>query len=500
MRYAFVVDNHRCIGCHACSVACKTENHVPLGVFRTWVKYVEKGRFPNTRRHFQVTRCNHCAEPPCVAICPVAAVSQRRDGIVDFNSARCIGCKACMQACPYDAIYIDPERHTAAKCNFCVHRTDLGLAPTCVAACPARAIIAGDLDDPQSEISRIIGRGQVSVRKAEQGTRPMLFYVGAEQTAIIPGASRNDRAYMWSEPNHALDGGHETRAGLPTGGRTVYDVEHERPWGWQIPTYFWTKSISAGIFAVPALACAAGLPAPAALGGLLLSGLALLFMAATLALLLGDLSRRERFLRVLRRPRWQSWVSRGAFLLVAYVCMTAAFGIAHLVHAPRLATLLLLPTAITGGLAAVYTAFLLGQCEGRDLWQAPLLPLHLIVQAAIAGTAVLAVLGVGATALPVIWWVLAAGLGLHLLMVTIELGPRHATGNSLLAARAITRGRYRRIFWGGAIVVGGVMPALLLAAGPAAVWATAASGGLALLGLLAFEWCFIMGGQIAPNS
>ena len=86
MRYGFVIDNRKCIGCHACTVACKTENHVPLGVNRTWVKYVEKGRFPNTRRVFQVTRCNHCEKPPCVTICPVTAMYQRKDGIVDFDS------------------------------------------------------------------------------------------------------------------------------------------------------------------------------------------------------------------------------------------------------------------------------------------------------------------------------------------------------------------------------------------------------------------------------
>ena len=100
---------------------------VPLGVNRTWVKYVEKGTFPDTRRVFQVTRCNHCEKAPCVTICPVTAMYHRKDGIVDFSSERCIGCKACMQACPYDAIYIDPDQGTAAKCHFCAHRTEIGL-------------------------------------------------------------------------------------------------------------------------------------------------------------------------------------------------------------------------------------------------------------------------------------------------------------------------------------------------------------------------------------
>ena len=109
MAYAFLIDNRSCISCHACSVACKTEHEVPLGVARTWVKYVERGEFPETRRTFTVNRCNHCDDAPCVEICPTTALFKRPDGIVDFDSDQCIGCKGCMQACPYDAIYIDPD-------------------------------------------------------------------------------------------------------------------------------------------------------------------------------------------------------------------------------------------------------------------------------------------------------------------------------------------------------------------------------------------------------
>src|SRR5205814_7501179 len=99
MRYGFVIDQRTCIGCHACTVACKEENRVPLGAFRTWVKYVEKGTFPNTRRYFSVLRCNHCDNAPCVTICPTVALYRRPDGIVDFDGGRCVGCKGCMQAC-----------------------------------------------------------------------------------------------------------------------------------------------------------------------------------------------------------------------------------------------------------------------------------------------------------------------------------------------------------------------------------------------------------------
>ena len=97
MQYGFLIDHYRCIGCHACTVACKSENDVPVSNFRTWVKYQEKGRFPAIKRHFAVLRCNHCSKPPCVEICPVNALSKRKDGIVDLDRDACIGCRACMQ-------------------------------------------------------------------------------------------------------------------------------------------------------------------------------------------------------------------------------------------------------------------------------------------------------------------------------------------------------------------------------------------------------------------
>ncbi|HKL28600.1 MAG TPA: 4Fe-4S dicluster domain-containing protein, partial [Natrialbaceae archaeon] len=100
-----------------------------MGVNKTWVKYIEKGEFPNTNRNFSVMRCNHCDDSPCTDVCPVTALWEREDGIVDFDPERCIGCKACMQGCPYDALYIDPDTSTAAKCNYCSHRVDSGREP-----------------------------------------------------------------------------------------------------------------------------------------------------------------------------------------------------------------------------------------------------------------------------------------------------------------------------------------------------------------------------------
>src|SRR6476469_2630789 len=186
MRYGFVIDQDRCIGCHACTVACKEEHQVPIGVFRTWVKYVETGQLPETRRHFGVMRCNHCDDAPCIEICPTRSLFRRSDGIVDFDNRRCIGCKSCMQACPYDALYIDPNNNTAAKCNFCAHRVEQNLEPACVIVCPTQAILAGDMDDSSSKTGAVIANRKTVVRKPEKGTIPKLHYVGIHEDLLQP--------------------------------------------------------------------------------------------------------------------------------------------------------------------------------------------------------------------------------------------------------------------------------------------------------------------------
>lgn len=509
MRYGFVIDNRKCIGCHACTVACKTENRVPLGVNRTWVKYVEKGKYPNTRRVFQVTRCNHCENPPCVAICPVGAMYRTGDGIVDFNGHRCIGCKACMQACPYDAIYVDPDRNTAAKCHYCAHRTEAGLEPACAAVCPEHAIVAGDLDDASTEIAQLVARESVRVRKPEQGTRPKLFYIEADDAAIVPTAARHEAFYMWSQRNEKVHGG--GAAYLPNSpllqknALAAYDVSHERPWGWQVPVYFWLKSIGSGLLAVPAIASALGLLPHDPRRDTALAFLALLFILGTVLMLVSDLSRRGRFLNVLLAPQGGSWLSRGAFVLVAYSLLCGLFWTAGMTGLSSAAAALLWPTVLAGFLAAGYTAFLFGQCEGCDLWQTPLLPLHLVVQSLLASGAVLALLpgslGGGSPAtISAAAAAIGISLALHLLILCGEFAIPHATDNGAYAAHLITRGPYRWLFWLGAVAGGGVLPAALLMARAAGPLLVGASGLLGLGGLLAFEWCFVMAGQRVPNS
>ena len=506
MRYGFIIDNRKCIGCHACTVACKTENHVPLSVNRTWVKYVEKGTFPNTRRVFQVTRCNHCENPPCVAICPVTAMYQRKDGIVDFSSERCIGCKACMQACPYDSIYIDPDEGTAAKCHFCAHRTEVGLEPSCVVVCPEHAIIAGDLDACDGEITKLLAREPVRVRKPEQGTRPKLYYIDADESAIVPTAARHESMYVWSQRNEALHGGGaiypQDSPMLQKNAIATYDVSHARPWGWQVPAYCWTKGIGSGALAIPAIAMALGKLASNRLLDITLSTIAWLFTAITTALLVADLEHKARFLRVVFSPQSRSWLARGAFILISYSALTGAFWFGAVLGIHAVTTALLWPTVLVGFLAAVYTAFLFGQCEGRDLWQTPLLPVHLIVQALLCGAAVLALLpasaGGSAATLSVARLALAFGLISHLGIVTAEFLMPHSTDNAAYAARLITDGPFGPYFWIGVVSLGGIMPLGLLVL--TLTWTTMLSAVLSLAGLLIFEWCFVMAGQSVPNS
>src|SRR5215471_14995484 len=360
VRYGFIIDNRKCIGCHACTVACKTENHVPLTVNRTWVKYVEKGEFPNTRRVFQVTRCNHCENPPCVTICPVTAMYQRKDGIVDFSSERCIGCKACMQACPYDSIYIEPEAGTAAKCHFCAHRTEVGLEPSCVVVCPEHAIIAGDLDEPDGEIARLRNREPVRVRKPEQLTRPKLYYIDADEAAIVPTAARHETFYMAAQRNTNLHGGAALYPPdspfLQQNALAAYDVSHARPWGWQVPAYCWTKGIGSGALAIPAIAMLFGRLGADRMRDIALSTIALLFTAITTVLLVADLEHKARFLRVVFTPQSKSWLARGAFILIGYSGLAGIFWLASFLWYTSLSAILIWPTAIVGLFAAMYTA------------------------------------------------------------------------------------------------------------------------------------------------
>ncbi|MBI2305511.1 MAG: 4Fe-4S dicluster domain-containing protein [Chloroflexi bacterium] len=175
-----IVDLRRCIGCHACSVACKAELGVPLGVFRTWVKQIEKGSYPQVSKSFLPALCNQCANPICLQNCPTRATYQLDNGIVVVDPHRCIGCKYCIASCPYAVRHVNPLKKIVQKCEFCLHRVEVGLEPACVNTCPTRALTFGDMEDPDSEISRLLATYPVQVLKPERATQPQVYYIGAD--------------------------------------------------------------------------------------------------------------------------------------------------------------------------------------------------------------------------------------------------------------------------------------------------------------------------------
>jgi Fe-S-cluster-containing dehydrogenase component/formate-dependent nitrite reductase membrane component NrfD len=496
-RWAKLIDQTRCIGCHACTTACKSENAVPLSVTRTFVKYVDIGVFPQARRAFQVTRCNQCGDPPCAAACPTQAMYRRNDGLVDFDKSRCIGCKACMAACPYDAIFINPDDHSAEKCNFCAHRLELGLEPACVVVCPTSAILVGDLSDRNSAVARIVQREAVEVRRPEKGTRPGLFYRGAHQATLDPLAAARPAGdlFLWAERlagSSMVAGGHASPGSGEVSAMLAYDVPHRAPWDWRVSAYTWAKGIAAGAYLVPALLVLAGWLAPeSVLWQWVTPVIAGAFLALTGVFLILDLEHPERFHYIFKYPHWRSWLVRGGLIISAYgALLVLHFGATVLGWSAWHASLM--PAGILLAiLTAVYTAYLFAQSKGRDLWQSPLLPVHFAVQAVLAGSAALAPLAAwlqpDASGV-LLWTILTSGLT-HAALVAVETTIAHATAHAAQAAHEMTGGRYARLFWSSLVLV---------SAAVTAPWFGAAAGLAALAGLALYEHAYVQAGQSVP--
>ena len=176
-RLGMVIDTRKCVGCMDCVVACKTENDVPDGYCRDWINQRLEGEMPTLRLTITSERCNHCDRPPCVNCCPTGASHVHEYGkVVLVDHDRCIGCKACLASCPYGARFIHPEGY-ADKCTFCIHRVEQGMEPACVAVCPTHSMYFGDLDDPESEVSRLLVSRRHFVLKPDAGTEPRIFYL-----------------------------------------------------------------------------------------------------------------------------------------------------------------------------------------------------------------------------------------------------------------------------------------------------------------------------------
>jgi len=196
-RYAMAIDLCRCNGCNACVVACKVEHNTAKGIFLTLILEQEVGQYPHANRVFYPVLCNHCEQPPCVPVCPTTATYRREDGIVLIDWERCIGCGACIQACPYEqrfyvredktvypggkVEYENPGAHQApagvpVKCDFCFHRVDQGRQPACVEVCPTEARIFGKLDEGEKPLNELILRKNVRTLLPGMGTAPHVYY------------------------------------------------------------------------------------------------------------------------------------------------------------------------------------------------------------------------------------------------------------------------------------------------------------------------------------
>jgi Fe-S-cluster-containing dehydrogenase component/formate-dependent nitrite reductase membrane component NrfD len=513
MRYGFLIDQNRCIGCHACTIACKQEHDVPVGVNRTWVKYIEKGYYPDTRRHFAVLRCNHCDDAPCIEICPTVALFRRADGIVDFDSERCIGCKSCMHACPYDALYIDPERNTAAKCNFDAPRVEIGYKPACEVVCPTQAILSGDLDDPRSEISRRIATEKTSVRKPEKGTIPKLFYVGVEGDLLRPTRMAPQESHLWAgklpgEDLYALQNG-SGKDHIARGAREVYDVPHTTAWGKKIASYLWTKSIAAGVLLISALLLNMGFEQDAPVLHVISPIIALVFLAITFLLLVLDLKKPGRFLYVLVKPNLNSWLALGGYVLVVYGIL-AALWLVQGITQQAVRPLLFWPTALFAIASSCYSAFLFAQARGRDFWQSRLLFWHLLVQAITAGAAILTFLGslqlftpFQFLSGPMFYWlgnVLVVSLLVGLAMILGELFTRHGNEEVERSANLLLNGALWKQFWIFVVALGAIAPIALILWPTASLVPNMVSSLLVLFGLWMYENLWIKAGQAVPLS
>jgi Fe-S-cluster-containing dehydrogenase component/formate-dependent nitrite reductase membrane component NrfD len=503
--YGFAIDLRKCIGCHACTIACKAEHQIPIGVNRCWVKTVEKGTFPDTRRFFFPVLCNQCEEAPCVRICPTNALFKRRDGIVDLNGASCIGCRACMEACPYDQLFIDPNTHTAEKCNFCANRVENKLQPACVSVCPTECRIFGDLDDPMSEVAQIVQREAFALRKPEKGTRPKIFYLGAEESVIRPESAVRPLYYKEGQVHLRPVGAPMPDPETPGDPRVDYDVPHGKPWGIDMVLYLLFKAIATGVMIAAALLWYLGENGP--LVTFAAPVLSLVFVTLTAVVLIIDLERPERFYYILTRSNWRSWMVWGAYFLTAHGALSLGWLVAGWSGAEMALDLMVLPVVIVSVLATSYTGFLFAQGLGRDLWQGPSAAVDLIAQSAAAGSAslLIAALFVSAESDPiqVLAGTLVVSVIAHLVILTFEhVFAPSPTRHHELATQTIIKGAYSRLFWGGAILGGGVLPVLILLSlgatfSPAV---TAVAALLALAGGAAWEYIWVEAGQSVPLS
>lgn len=474
-RYGMVIDLDRCVGCHACTAACRAEHATPPGVRWTRVAQVDEGVYPRVRRSFVPRGCMHCAKPPCVEVCPTGASYKRPDGVVLVDRSRCIGCKTCVLACPYDArSFVDGlatyfpegptpyerarpggehERGTVEKCTFCVERIAAGLQPACVETCPTKARYFGDLEDAESEVSRLAGGPRAVLPSPEWRTEPSVSYLlpyvrGADGPggSTAPEGEIPDQAAAASGPSAAA----ESEA-APGRGQTE--------WGWNVALYLALSSAGAGAY----LAWQVAQAFDATWGVAARPGVALAIALVALGALfvLSDLGRWSRFyLAVLRVG--SSWESRAFVILSAFGVLGLAQIATWLVPLGGWDTPLSWALALLALTLLPYGGLLLSSLRAFPLWTHPFQVALFVVSALLAGSGVLALDPLGALSAEQMrsFGLSGAALGaLEAVLLAALLWRLQASGGAGLAsARALVVGTVARQFWVGAVGLGLVVP------------------------------------------
>jgi len=202
MNFAMALDYQNCINCKACETACKEENGVQLGADkqRIWVGITEGNILGKPFINLYPSQCNHCETAPCVTVCPTNASHIVAGGIVKVDPDKCILCKGCMEACPYDARFVDDTKVAVDKCTFCDHRIEEYGTTACQATCPTNVRMFGDLDDEDSDLVKLLKKSKFFFLKEEAGTRPKLFYIVPEsETYARQSIAHDTKIYTWNE-------------------------------------------------------------------------------------------------------------------------------------------------------------------------------------------------------------------------------------------------------------------------------------------------------------
>ena len=404
--------------------------------------------------------------------------------------------------------------------------------------CPEHAIISGDMEDETTEIAQLLARQAVNVRKPEKGTLPNLFYIGADEVSLNPTATPKTGEYLWSTQTTGV--GHfakeaeklafsngdvitsllETEKQYSSAGeiakngpqksielimgksarggeaKRVYDTPDKGIlWGWEVSAYVFTKAIAAGAFLVPFIALLFGWARPDTEIAWWSYGLGLFFLTATGILLIMDLDQPKRFFYVLLRPHWGSWLVKGGYAITTYGGLLTALGATLYFGWDALYTGLSWVTAIVAAIVAIYTAFLFAQAKGRDFWQSPTLAIHMLVHSLMAGAAAFAIIAlfIDATTdwMTYLRYLLYGTIAMNLVTMLFELTTTHPTVDAGRVSDMITKGQYSKLFYGGVVLLGNIIPVILLMMSANNPMLMATVGALVLLGIYFTEHIWV---------